>query len=63
MKTELSFKLANGIQLFHVEGNHYYTNQSLADVVGVSTSTIKRNRDIVKALDIALRLTECDDDT
>ena len=62
MKSELAFKLAQGIQLLHLDGNHYYTNSILADTTGISTSTIKRNRDIVKMLDIALHLSDGVDD-
>ena len=62
MKSELAFKLAQGIQLLHLDGNHYYTNAVLANCTGVSTSTIKRNRDIVKILDIALYLVEDTDE-
>ena len=62
MKSELALKLAQGIQLLHLDGNHYYTNAVLANCTGVSTSTIKRNRDIVKMLDIALHLSDGVDD-
>lgn len=62
MKPELAFKLANGIELLHTDGNHHYTNQTLADTIGVSTSTIKRNREIIKILDIAMYLRESEDE-
>ena len=62
MKPELAFKLAQGIQLLHLDGNHYYTKRELSDTVGVSTSTIKRHRDMIKALDVALHLTDDYDD-
>ena len=62
MKPELAFKLAQGIQLLHLDGNHYYTNAALANCTGISTSTIKRNHDIVKMLDIVLHLSNGDDD-
>lgn len=58
MKFELAYKLAQGIELLQLDGDHYYTNQALANTVGVSTSTIKRNREIIKVLDIALQLAE-----
>jgi len=62
MKQELAMKLAEGIHLLHLDSNPYYTNQQLSNVVGVSISTIKRNRDTIKLLDVALYLTETDDD-
>ena len=62
MKQELAMKLAEGIHLLYLDSNLYYTNQQLSNVVGVSTSTLKRNRDIIKLLDVALHLTEIDDD-
>jgi len=58
MKPELAFKLANGIQLLHTDGNHSYTNSQLAKIAGISTSTIKRNRDTIKMLDIAMSITD-----
>lgn len=61
MKPELAMKLVEGVYLLHLDGNPYYTNQQLSNVVGVSTSTLKRNRDIIKLLDVALYLTEVDD--
>lgn len=61
MKPELAMKLVEGVHLLHLDGNPYYTNQQLSNVVGVSTSTLKRNRDIIKLLDVALYLTEVDD--
>ena len=62
MKPESAFKLAQGIHLLHLDGNHNYTNSTLSNVTGLSTSTIKRNRDIVKILDIALHLVEDTDE-
>jgi hypothetical protein len=62
MKPKSAFQLAQGIQLLHLDGNRHYTHTELSKVVGVSTSTIKRNRDIVKLLDVALHLTENDDE-
>ena len=56
MKPELSFKLANGIHLLHLDGNQNYTNTELSNTVGVSTSTIKRHKDAINIIDIALHL-------
>ena len=58
MKAELAMKLAQAIHHLHLDGNAHYTNQHLADVCGVSTSTIKRHRDTIKMLDTALYITE-----
>jgi transcriptional antiterminator len=62
MKTELAMKLSEGIHLLHLDGNKYYSNTSLSEVTGVSVSTIKRNRDTIKLLDVALYLTEVDNE-
>jgi len=61
-KLELINKLADGLHLLHLDGCHYYTNQHLADVCGVSTSTLKRNKELVKVIDTALYITEGGDD-
>lgn len=59
---ELANKIADGLHLLHLDGCHYYTNQYLADVCGVSTSTLKRNKELVKVIDTALYVIEdCDD--
>ena len=62
MKPELAFRLAEGIQLLHHDDCDNYTDRLLADISGVSTSTIKRNKDLVKMLDIALRFSDIDNE-
>lgn len=62
MKSELAMRLAEGIHLLHLDGNLYYKNNELANIVGVSPSTIKRNRDLIQLLDVALHITEVSHD-
>ncbi len=60
-KIELANKLTGGLHLLHLDGRHYYTNQHLADACGVSTSTLKRNKELIKVIDTALYVMEdCD---
>ena len=56
MKALLASRLAYGIQVLHADENLYYTNANLARVVGVSTSTIKRNKQTLEILDTAMHL-------
>ena len=60
-KLKLANKLAGGLHLLHLDGCHYYTNRHLADVCGVSTSTLKRNKELIKVIDTALYVMDgCD---
>lgn len=57
-KLELATKLADGLHLLQLDRCYYYTNQYLANICGVSTSTIKRNKELIKVIDTALYITE-----
>lgn len=60
-KLELAHRLADGLHLLQLDGCRYYTNQHLADVCGISTSTLKRNKELIKVIDTALYVMEdCD---
>jgi len=56
MRAELANRLAHGIQLLYIEGYDYYTEKTLSETTGISVSTLKRNRDMINLLDIALRI-------
>ena len=60
-KLELINKLVEGLHMLHLDECHYYTNKHLADTCGVSTSTLKRNKELIKVIDTALYvMEECD---
>ncbi len=62
MRAELANRLVHGIQLLHLEGYYYYTEKTLSETTGVSVSTLKRNRDMINLLDIALRISGGEDE-
>lgn len=62
MRAELAYRLAHGIQLLHLEGYDYYTNKMLSEITGTSVSTLKRNRDNVNLIDVALRIAGGEDE-
>lgn len=62
MRAELANRLAHGIQLLHLEGYDYFTKKTLSETTGVSVSTLKRNRDMINLLDIALRISGGEDE-
>lgn len=62
MRAELANRLVHGIQLLHIEGYDYYTEKTLSETTGVSVSTLKRNRDMINLLDIALRISGGEDE-
>lgn len=62
MRVELAYRFAQGIQLLHLDEQENYTDSTLSSVVGVSTSTLRRHKEVVKMLDIALHLTDNSND-
>ncbi|WP_434579774.1 hypothetical protein MLC52_06995 [Sulfurimonas sp. NW15] len=58
MKEEVATRLAEVIHLLHLEDNYFYTNAQLANIIGVSLSTIKRYKEYIRLLDKALQIKE-----
>jgi len=54
MKPSTVTRLAQAIQLLNLDGFKDYTNRQLADISGVTTKTISRNKDFVTILDFAI---------
>jgi len=61
MREELVYRLACGIQLLHSEYYDYYTDKTLSKITGISVATLKRNRNKVNFLDVALRIAGIED--
>lgn len=55
MRSTTASKLAQAIQLFHLDGYSSYTHCQLAKVSGVARKTLSRNQDLIIMLDYALK--------
>ncbi len=54
MRPQTALRIAEAIQLFHLDGYEYYTYRQLANASGVSQKTISRNKDLIVILDFAI---------
>ena len=54
MRLNTAIKLAQGMQLFELDGIKNYTIKDLASITGVSAKTIGRQEDIINIINIAL---------
>jgi len=60
MRADIANRLAQSIQLLHLDGYGDYTINQLANASGISRKTISRNKEIVEMLDFALNRREYD---
>ncbi len=55
MKNSIAFRVAQAIQLLHLDGHYEYTNIQLAEASMISRKTITRNKDLIVMIDFALQ--------
>lgn len=54
MKAATMLRLAEGIQLLHLDGFDEYTTAQLEKVTGINRKTLQRNAEIIEIIDFAL---------
>jgi len=55
MRSTTACRLAQAIQLLHLDGYSSYTHSQLAKASGITTKTLTRNKDLIIMLDFALK--------
>lgn len=55
MRSSTAYRVAQAIQLLHIDGYSSYTNSQLAKASGVTRKTLSRNKDLIVMLDFALK--------
>ena len=54
MKAITILRLAEGIQLLHLDGFDEYTTAQLSNATGINRKTLQRNTEIIEIIDFAL---------
>ncbi len=55
MKSATAYRVAQAIQLLHIDGYSSYTNSQLAKASGITRKTLTRNKDLIVMLDFSLQ--------